>query len=255
MYRYNLLHKNWKDEFATLLSGTKNNLLISSPFVSREGADFVLGRLTSSMRTGVRLHFLTNLSPQNVGQGATDPEALRFLAERITMTTVTHLPRLHAKVYVADLNCAIITSGNLTAGGLTRNHEYGIVTTDPLGVKQIRQDIEELGHLGAGIGLAQLLTYCAVAEKVRQAFRKQLSSVQKQLRDEFARDLRLAEDELIRLRLGRSSPTKIFEDTILYLLRTQGPLFTRQLQPQVQALHPDLCDDSRTPDIDLWISP
>jgi len=192
----------------------------------------------------MRLHFLTNLSPQNICQGATDPEAVRSLAEAVTMTTVTHLPRLHAKVYVADQTCAIITSGNLTTGGLIRNHEYGILTTDPTTVGEIRRDIEEFGQLGTRIGLDQLLTYCSVAERVQEAFRKQLSSARKEAREEFARSFRKAEDELIHLRLQRSSPTKTFEDTILYLLKTQGPLSTRQLQPQVQSLHPDLCDDS-----------
>jgi hypothetical protein len=40
------------------------------------------------------------------------------------------------------------------------------------------------------------------------------------------------------------SPTKIFEDTILYLLKAQGCLSTRDMHPQIQALHPDLCDDA-----------
>jgi hypothetical protein len=196
------------------------------------------------MRSGIRLNFLTNLSPQNICQGATDPEAVRLLAAQVTSTTVTHLPRLHAKVYVADTKCAIVTSGNLTAGGLTRNQEYGVATTDPEAVKQIRQDLEDFGQLGTKIGLAQLLAYCTVAERIQKSFRKQLASARKDARDEFTRTCRVAEDELVRLRLHGSSPTKIFEDTILYLLKTQGPLSTRQLQPQVQALHPDLCDDT-----------
>jgi hypothetical protein len=196
------------------------------------------------MRSGIRLHFLTNLSPQNICQGATDPEALRSLAERVAGTTVTHLPRLHAKVYVADTKCAIVTSGNLTAGGLMRNQEYGVLTTDPDAVRQIRQDLEDFGRLGTRIALDQLLAYCTVAEKVQKSFRKQMASARKEAREEFARNLHAAEDELIRVKFLGSSPTKIFEDTILYLLKTQGPLSTHQLQPQIQALHPDLCDDA-----------
>src|SRR5437867_11887970 len=92
MFRYSLLQKNWKDDLSNLLAGTETDLLISSPFVTREGTDFVLGRLTRVMRSGVRLHFLTNLSLHNICQGATDPEAIRSLAERLTMPTVTHLP-------------------------------------------------------------------------------------------------------------------------------------------------------------------
>ena len=243
-HQYGFLQKNWADELSSLLSNTENHLLISSPFVSREGADFVLGHLGSNTRSGIRLHFLTNLSPQNICQGATDPEAVRSLAEHITSTTVTHLPRLHAKVYLADTKCAIVTSGNLTGGGLMRNQEYGVLTTDPAAVSQIRRDIEDFGQLGTRIGLDQLLTYCAVAKEIQKSFKAQLSSARKEAREEFARNVRAAEDQLIRVRFQRASPTKIFEDTILYLLKTQGPLSTRQMHPQIQALHPDLCDDT-----------
>jgi len=125
-----------------------------------------------------------------------------------------------------------------------RNHEYGILTTDSVAVRQVRQDIEDFGHLGARVGFKQLMAYCEVAERIQKAYRKQLSSARKAAREEFARSFRAAEEELVRLRLQQTSPTKIFEDTILYCLKTQGPLTTRQLHPLIQALHPDLCDDT-----------
>ena len=244
MHGFNLLHRNWKDNLSSLLGATEQELLISSPFVSREGVDFVIDHLSKRSRSGIRLNFVTNLSPLNISQGVTDPEALRLLAERIAKTTIIHLPRLHAKVYIADRKRAIITSGNLTAGGLSRNYEYGILATDPTIVADVRNDLEGLGTIGANVSFEQLVAYCAVAERIQRAFRNQLASVRTNLRREFARDLKIAEDELIRLRLHGSSPTKIFENTILYLLRTHGPLRTSELQPQVQTLHPDLCDDT-----------
>ena len=36
----------------------------------------------------------------------------------------------------------------------------------------------------------------------------------------------------------------VFEKTILYLLKTRGPLETKSLHTLVSAIHPDLCDDS-----------
>jgi HKD family nuclease len=244
MQPYSLLQNNWKTDLSGLFNDAEYDLLVCSPFVSREGTDFLLQCLTKSTRSSIHFRFLTNLSPQNVCQGATDPEALRSLAGRITVSSVTHLPRLHAKVYVADTKCAIITSGNLTAGGLRRTHEYGVLTTDSLIVARVREDIEALARLGARVDSAELLAYCAVARRVREAFQRQVSSVQKRVRQQFERDFRMAEDHLVRLRLRGSSPTKIFEDTILYLLKAQGSLSTRELHPQVQALHPDLCDDA-----------
>lgn len=244
MHGFTLLDRNWKEHLSGLLGIMEQELLISSPFVNREGVDFVLARLTHTGRSDVRLHFLTNLSALNVSQGVTEPAALRLLAECIANTTITHLPRLHAKVYIADRKRAIVTSGNLTGAGLGRNYEYGILATDPVVVADVHDDFDGLRGIGASVGLEQLAAYCVVAERIQHSFRKQLASAQAKLRREFQRDLKLAEDDLIRLRLRGSSPTKIFENTLLYLLRTHGPLRTSELQPQVQALHPDLCDDT-----------
>lgn len=244
MLPYKLLPTNWKGDLSNLLGEAESDLLITSPFVSRDGAKFLLQNLKSRARSTIRLRFITNLSPQNVCQGSTDPDALRSLVEEIRVSNMTHLPRLHAKVYIADTKCAIITSGNLTAGGLMRNHEYGVLTTDPATVSRVRENIEALEHLGARVDSAELEAYCAVARKVQDAFRGQMSSVQKRVRQQFNHEIRLAEDHLVRLRLRGSSPTKIFEDTILYLLKACGSLSTRELHPQIQALHPDLCDDA-----------
>ncbi len=239
-----LLRSDWKRDLSALFRGAEHDLLVSSPFVTQEGIDFLFREILEDARARVRFRLITNLSPQNICQGATDPEALRALAGQIRLSNLTHLPRLHAKVYIADSKCAIITSGNLTAGGLERNHEYGVVTSDPKIVAQIREDIEALESLGARVSSQELLAYCEVANRVKEAFQGQMASVQRQARQQFERDFKFAEDQLIRLRLRGSSPTKIFEDSILYLLQTEDGLQTRELHPRIQALHPDLCDDS-----------
>ncbi|MCA1626715.1 MAG: phospholipase D family protein [Acidobacteria bacterium] len=155
-----------------------------------------------------------------------------------------HLPRLHAKVYVADVNRAIITSGNLTAGGLALNYEYGIEISDQSVVEDIRRDITAYANLGASITTEQLVTYCQVADKVRAAFRKQQTSAAKSIRREFARALRGAEDELVRLRLMDGAIHTVFAKTILYLLGQHGPLKTEKLHTMIEVIHPDLCDNS-----------
>lgn len=236
--------RDWKEEFAALIGEAKSDLVVSTPYVSREGVDFVLRCMTTEARSRVRLKFLTNISPQNICQGATDPEALRILAEHVTTTTVVHLPRLHAKVYVADRSRAIITSGNLTGGGLYRNHEYSVATSDPRAVRKVRHDLEELQAIGTCVSLSQLAAYCRTAERIKLAFQRQLSSVRGQVKRAFEKELRTAEDELIRVRLEGASPTKVFEDTILYLLRAHGALSTPELNAMVQAIHPELCDDA-----------
>jgi hypothetical protein len=238
------LHADWKGDLARLCRSAKSDLLIASPFVSREGAEFVIQHIQKEARPDVRLRFMANLAPQNVCQGVTEPEALLLFSGQIGTSHITHLPRLHAKVFIADTRCAIITSGNLTAGGLMRNHEYGVLVTQPADVARVRHDMEVLEALGTRVADDELLTYCKIAESVRNAFHDQLASVERQARRRFDDHFRKAGDHLIRLRLRGSSPTKIFEDTILHLLRTRGPLSTAELHPEIQSMHPDICDDA-----------
>jgi hypothetical protein len=61
---------------------------------------------------------------------------------------------------------------------------------------------------------------------------------------EFEQAFRQAEDELVAFRLAGGPITTVFEKTVMYLLRTHGPLSTQQIHPMIKAIHPDLCDDS-----------
>src|SRR6516164_7789458 len=103
-------------------------------------------------------------------QGATDPSAVDTLARSISHVSIYHLPRLHAKLYVADASSAIVTSGNLTAGGLIKNYEDGVQIFDRLYVRRIRHDLMDYAELGASITRERLGVFCEIAEKVRRAF-------------------------------------------------------------------------------------
>lgn len=238
------LGRSWKESLASLLSGAESEVLISSPYVTQRGTEFMVEHSSPDMRTNGRIMLLTNLSPLNVAQGATSPEAIQSLIEAFPQATVRHLPRLHAKVYVADLNRAIVTSGNLTAGGLDLNYEYGLVLDQASTVEIIRNDITEYASLGAVIGLERIVTYRQVAEQTRVAFREQQRTVSRSARRLFEEALRDADDELIKLRVAEGPIHTVFARTILYLLRREGPLATERLHPLVQEIHPDLCDDS-----------
>ena len=72
--------RNWKETFSQLSirSASAELRIISCPYVTRDGVDFVLSNLPDAIRDNGRISFVTNLSPANICQGATDP--LRFLA-------------------------------------------------------------------------------------------------------------------------------------------------------------------------------
>jgi hypothetical protein len=146
-------------------------------------------------------------------------------------------------VYISDTRCAIVTSGNLTAGGLERNYEYGVKIRDRKIVSAILKDISGYSELGALISPEGLAAYCDTAERMRTLLRKQQDSARASLRFEFQRQLEHAELELARFRLAEGPMHTVFAKTILYLLSKHGPLSTEQLHPRIQSIHPDLCDD------------
>lgn len=123
--------RDWRQHLASLANAAADDLLISSPYITAVGCDIVRTNFSNTFRIAGRLTVLTDLSPMAMCQAATDPTALRSLMDARRETRVYHLPRLHAKVYVADAKAAIVTSGNLTAGGLVDNYEYGLGVFDP----------------------------------------------------------------------------------------------------------------------------
>jgi phosphatidylserine/phosphatidylglycerophosphate/cardiolipin synthase-like enzyme len=78
--------------------------------------------------------------------GATDPSALHYLHDRFGQVRISSLGRLHAKVYLIDGRVDIITSANVTAGGLRANFEYGVRIDDRKAIAAIRKDMRSSNH-------------------------------------------------------------------------------------------------------------
>ena len=243
-----LVQKDIKNCLADLFRSAENELVIASPYVGSFGVNSLRESLQKRFCRSGGLYFLTDLSPRNVCQASTDPFALRALTESISQSKIIHLPKLHAKVYVADKAMAIITSGNLTKGGLVGNYEYGVKITNPTVVERIRDDIWEYGELGAPIDASQLSGYCAAADEIRGLYSKAQKSVSDNIMRRFEKKVKVIEDNLLRYKVGDSEGVAIhplFEKTVLYLLKKHGPLRTTEdLYPLISAIHPDLCSDS-----------
>lgn len=240
----NLLRDNWREMLAQVVGSARHELVIASPFMTRDGANFVLSHLHPEFRSLGRLDIVTNLTPLNMVQGSTDPEAVLTFMQQHPQVTIYHLPRLHAKVYASDYGGAIVTSGNLTNGGLRQNVEYGIHIADEPTALLVRTDILEYAGLGAVVGADQLVSYCAAADEAKAAFQQQQRTASVVARRRFEEALEYATVELIRLRLAGESNNAIFARTLIYLLRQHRSLTTPQMHMLVQQLHPDLCDDS-----------
>jgi hypothetical protein len=238
------LSRGWAERLAEIGRTAERDLLVCAPYIRSEGVELVIESLSSTFRASGSIVLLTDLSPLNICQKLVDPEAILRFFDAAGAVDVRHLPRVHAKVYVADEAAAIVTSGNLTAGGLFRNFEYGVQTRKPDEVGAIRADITAYSLLGAAVDRQQLEAYSAIGRELASAYRRQERGINASHRREFQRRLREAEDELIAVRTRGGAMTTTFERTIEYLLARDGPLATAELHPLVQALHPDLCDDS-----------
>lgn len=236
---------HWQDTFERLVGSIKEYGLFVSPYITSRPIERVVQILQNrSLASNVRLDVLTDLSVNNVLRGSTDPAALVFLMDAVPHTRVTYLPRLHAKVYVADESEAIITSGNLTESGLSLNYEYGVRITDTAFVRHIREDILAYGGLSNVVPRPEIEQLAQTASDLKELSARIEREARKTLREEFRRRTSEAETELMEIRASGKTTNGIFADTIVYLLRKYGPMSTVELHPLIQQFHPDLCDDS-----------
>jgi hypothetical protein len=239
-----ILQRGWSSKLRVLFQNVRSELTISSPYISDGGADFLIKALPQEFKDKGVLRFVTDLSPQNIYQGSTNPFAFESFFENINLVRIFHLPRLHAKVYVQDNNEAIITSGNLTAGGLFNNFEYGTFINDKSIIPYIKNDLTDYGNLGALVNRKDILHYCNLTEKIKEIDKRKEYSTNKDIELEFESAVNKADDELIRLKLTDGKIHPIFEKTILYLLKKYNALSQNDTNRLIKDIHPDLCDDN-----------
>ena len=232
----------WHNAFEGFARSIRKEAVIVAPFITEQP----LRRLASLLDDAggrPQISLLTNLSVDSLLQGSIDGGAIADFCRATPATTVRHLPGLHAKAYVADEHTAIITSGNLTAGSIYRNYEYGIRIDEPALVRRIAADLRAYGGLGAEVSVAELDNLADVAESLRGKYADAIGSAGAGVRREFERQMETTREALRQLRAKPGeSANAIFARTILYVL-SNGPLATEDIHPMVQNIHPDLCDD------------
>jgi hypothetical protein len=227
-----------------LVSQVEDNLMLVSPFVKRSKAEEILAELRHrGIQDKVRAVMLTDLRPESTLSGSMDLEALVALGHSIPNFALTHLPSLHAKVYVADRKTAIVTSGNLTESGVSGNIEYGVAFSDESVVSQIRTDFEQYSLLGAKVSSGEVEALLHEVRELKQLFQKAEHTIRARAREAFKRKLQATHMQLLRHRAKGKTTHAIFSETVLFLL-AKGPLRTADLHPLIQRLHPDICDDS-----------
>ncbi len=178
-----------------------------------------------------------------------DLDAVTEIGSRVPHFEVTHLPSLHAKVYVADERMAVVTSGNLTEPGLWGNLEYGVALKDEAIVREVSNDFESYSSLGAKVSVAEIGTLAADVRDLRRLYVRIERSAQNRLRRTFKQKFESIELGLLRQRARGQSNHAIFAGTIRILL-AKRPMSTEELHPLIKLIHPDLCNDSEDRVID-----
>ena len=240
----------WTIRFDEFAGSIRESAIIAAPYITRQPVER-LARKLRSRRGSVQLNLLTNLYADSLIDGSLDIGALAWLCQQIPGTTIRHLRYLHAKAYVADGHTAIVTSANLTNGGLYRNYELGVAVTDPDGVRDIAEDLREYGNLGVLVppdALTELGAMAQQAQASKATADRQVSNVAVEAHNAVRSNIN---ELLVELRMAgeafstnpRASITAQFCDAIRYVLRQNGPMSTRDMNPLIQNLLPELCDD------------
>jgi phosphatidylserine/phosphatidylglycerophosphate/cardiolipin synthase-like enzyme len=166
MQKIKFLLSPWKNEFVEIIKQVQKELFISSPYVDQKGVDLLCKII--KRKGQIKLSLITNLTIPNIVNKFTDPIALLKLYKNFNIVEISSLGRLHAKVYLIDNIGGIITSANLTGGGLITNFEYGVFINDEDIISTVKDDMLKYFSLGNVLDRE-------VLEKVTEEAKKNLS--------------------------------------------------------------------------------
>lgn len=237
------LQKGWHKYLNEAFQSAVKEIIISSPYISDAGAEFLLNNISKKFKTKGILTFFTDLSPKNIYQGSTDIDSFKLLFNSINFIRIYHIPKLHSKVYICDAKKAIVTSGNFTAGGLYNNFEYGIFTNDSETVSSIRSDLIGYENIGALFNENEIDNYCRISSEIKELYKQKDKYLQEEIQNKLNTAIIKADNTLIKAKLGDGTLHNIFEKTIVYILQKHGALPTAAINQIIEDIHPDICDN------------
>ena len=128
--------QNWYKKFFDELRKTKE-LKIISPFVKEQ-----LLRKVESQFDFSNFELITRFNLQDFAMNVSSLLGLKYALEKGAQ--IFGIKELHSKVYLFDERAAIVTSANLTNGGLISNFECGIFLTDSTVIKNLHDYFNQL---------------------------------------------------------------------------------------------------------------
>jgi hypothetical protein len=121
---FHLIDHNWREAMLGALTAGPADMRIACPFIKH---GIVRWLLQQGKPKSIRV--VTRFNLVDFYNGVSDTAALRLLIDR--GAEVRGVRNLHAKVYLFGVAHAMVSSANLTAAALDRNHEFGFEASDP----------------------------------------------------------------------------------------------------------------------------
>lgn len=128
----------WKSKFLELVSSSKKSIKITTPFIQNDICTEMLKAKTNSSK----IYLITSFNLMYIYNGSIDIKALENILHNKGI--IKNYPKLHSKIYLFDNKRAVITSGNLTSGGMVNNYEYGIYIDNEEIVNIISSDFNKI---------------------------------------------------------------------------------------------------------------
>lgn len=121
---FEIVKNPWDKKLYQLVSQSQKNIKISSPYISKQ----ICKNIFQSKNAQTKIQLITDFKINNLINNSLDIQALEeFIANN---SLIKSYPSLHAKIYIFDDEKFVISSSNLTFGGLVKNFEYGIFSND-----------------------------------------------------------------------------------------------------------------------------
>ncbi len=160
-------NRNHVAALTRLLEQCQEEVCCSMPFVSVEGGRLLLDALDrrAYKNSRPRIKVLLADEPACYLSGHLDLDALQAVCRTFPTEYHAYGDGLHAKVLIADRRAALVTSANLTGGGMRNNFELGLLIRERSLVQEICNEFDRAWKD------AQELTVTDIAE--RSAWAKQ----------------------------------------------------------------------------------
>lgn len=138
MSEIELIKSPWENVLFDLVEQTEESLRFTSPYIKSKPVE----KMISAKGDDVSIECITSFKVMNYYRKSSDLKALNTILNNNGIIR-NHQP-LHSKIYIFDETQAIVTSGNLTHGGLNTNYEYGVLIKDKNNVSNVIKDFYDI---------------------------------------------------------------------------------------------------------------